>query len=55
MQDRIDDEVEAIAITKVLDVVERACGKVVEHPHLVAFIEQQFGEVGADESSATGD
>ena len=40
VENGVDDEVEAVAIAKVLDVVERSRREVVEHPHLVPFIEQ---------------
>ena len=55
VQDGVDDEVELVAVAEVLDVVERSGREVVEHPHLVALVEQELGEVRADEARAAGD
>ena len=55
VQHRVDDEVEVRAVAEMLDVVERSGREVVEHPDLVAFVEQQLGEVRADEAGAAGD
>jgi len=55
VEDGVDDEMEAFVVAEVLHVGERARREVVEHPHLVAFIEQQLGEVRPDEPGATGD
>ena len=40
VQHRVDDQVEVLAVAEMLDVVQRAGREVVEHPDLVAFIEQ---------------
>jgi hypothetical protein len=55
VQDRVDDEVEARPVAKVRDVFERTGGEVVEHPHFVPFVQEQLGEVRADEAGAPGD
>ena len=36
----VDDEMESVTIPEVLDVVERSGREIVEHPHLVPFVEQ---------------
>ncbi len=45
MQHRVDDEVETRSITEILDVVERSGREIVEHPDLVALIQEQLREV----------
>ena len=52
---RVDDEMEPRPVAEMGDVVERAGGEVVEDPDLVLLVEEELGEVRADESCAAGD
>ena len=54
VQHRVDDEVEARPVAQVRDVLERAGREVVQHPHLDALVEQELGEVRADEPGSAG-
>ena len=51
----VHDEMKSVTIPEVLDVVERSGRKIVEHPYLVSFVEQQLREVRTDEPGAARD
>jgi hypothetical protein len=51
----VHDQMKSVTIPEVLDVVERSGRKIVEHPHLVPFVEQQLREVRTDEPGAARD
>jgi hypothetical protein len=55
VQDGVDDEVETVPFAEMLDVLERAGGEVVEHPHLVSLVEQELRQVRPDEPRAARD
>jgi hypothetical protein len=52
--DVVADEFEAFVIEEVLDVALAAGEEVVEADDFVAFVEEAFAEVGAEESGAAG-
>jgi hypothetical protein len=52
---RVDDEMEPLSVAKMLDVLQRARGEIVEHPDLVPFVKKELGEVRTDETCAAGD
>jgi hypothetical protein len=53
--DVVADEFEAFVVEEVLDVALAAGEEVVEADDFVAFVEEAFAEVGAEESGAAGD
>src|SRR6185503_2287379 len=53
--DRIDRVGEATAPLQMRDVVDRTGREVVEDAHLVAVVEEPFGEMRADEAGTAGD
>ncbi len=54
VQDVFDGVVKALMVFDGVDVLHAAGGKIVEHIDLVAAFEKSFGEVGADETRASG-
>ena len=53
VHDGVDGVMKALVVFEVVDVLDAAGGKIVEHIDLVAAFEKSFGEVGADETRAS--
>jgi hypothetical protein len=53
--DVVADEFEAVVVEEVLDVAFSAGEEVVEADDFVAFVEEAFAEVGAEEAGSAGD
>jgi hypothetical protein len=51
----VADEFEAVVVEEVLDVAFSAGEEVVEADDFVAFVEEAFAEVGAEEAGSAGD
>ena len=47
LEDAVDDQVKAVAVAEVLDVLQRAGREVVEHPDVPAVVEQRFRRDGS--------
>ena len=55
LQNAVDDQMKPVAITEMLDVLQRAGREVVERPDVPAVVEKPLGEIRADEACAAGD
>ena len=54
-EDRVHHEVEIGMVAEVRDILDRAGREVVEHEHFRALVQEELGQVRADEARAAGD
>ena len=45
LEDAVDDEMKALTVAEMLDVLQRPCREIIENPHVPAVIEELGGEV----------